>query len=95
MSEETIEKIKEFLEDAKDKDTTITVAYDSKFFQARAGYCDKEFDYGFVGEKELAIWGKMVMCIDLSDAIATFNYSEDGDTLKIADSQGNMVTIDK
>ena len=39
--------------------------------------------------------GKMTMVINLADAIATFNYSDEGDALKIADAGGNTVIIEK
>lgn len=92
MFEETIDEIKAFLKDAKSN--YVSISYNCKFFEGKIEYSEGEFDY-YVGSDELAFMGKMVLYLNLSDAIATFNYSEEGDTLKIADANGNAVIIEK
>lgn len=92
MFEETIDEIKAFLKDAKSN--YVNISYSSKLFEGKIEYHEGEFDY-YVGSDELALMGKMVLYMNLSDAIATFNYSDEGDTLKIADASGNTVIVEK
>ena len=92
MFDETIEEIKEFLKDAKSKGAMVSCG--CKLFDSRYSYYDSDLNY-HVNEEEMYIMGKMTMVINLADAIATFNYSDEGDALKIADAAGNTVIIEK
>ena len=93
MFEETIDEIKAFLEDAKSNH--INIWYNCKLFTGEVDYCEGELGH-LVDAKLLSLLGqKMGISVDLSDAIATFNYSEEGDTLKIADANGNAIIIEK
>ena len=83
-----VEQIKEFLKDVKDKG--VVVACDSKLFQTLTRYYATDFKF-YVYEQQMCLMGKTTTIINLSNAIVLSNEN----TLKITDSQGNMITIDK
>ena len=94
MLEETIDEIEAFLKDAKSNH--INIWYNCKLFTGEVDYCEGELGHLVDAGCVLALLGqKMGISVDLSDAIATFNYSEEGDTLKIADAIGNAIIIEK